>query len=99
MAAVRITHDMGVVAEQAFGAGAVAAIADLVEFEDVAAAQPHRRALGRRLQQIAQGWHRAIMQVGRTAPNAVERLVGIPPGLAEMAETPGITSIEQVLRR
>src|SRR5713226_3845439 len=80
---------------------AVGLIADLGGIEDVAAAVPLLRANRRvalsngaalrgRFEQVAQRRHGAVVKVGRARPDAVERLIGIAGGLAEMAEPPRI---------
>ncbi len=56
-----------------------------------------RTAAWRSVQQIAQGRHRAVVQIGRSRPDAVERVIGIAVRLVEAAEAPGIAGIEQVL--
>src|SRR5689334_23467925 len=101
MPAIAVAGYVRVVEEQVTRGRAVAvgAIADPDGVEDVAAAIPAGRAVRRRLEQVAQGRHRAVVQVGRARPDAVERLVGIAVRLAEMAEAPGIADIERVLRR
>src|SRR5712691_10449759 len=84
---------------------AVTPIADPAGVEDVAAAIPLLWArLGRfeqRLgwfEQVAQRRHGAVVQVWRARPDAVERLVGVAGGLAEVGKAPGIAGVKRVLR-
>ena len=55
----------------------------------------------RRFEQVAHGRHRAVVQIGRAQPDAVERQVGVAVGLAEMREAlVGIGGVEiSLLRR
>src|SRR2546430_375837 len=97
---VAVAGDGCVVQKQVFGgrSEAVAPIADPARVEDVAAAMPLLGARRGGFEQVAQGRHRAVMQVWRARPDAVERLVGIAGRLAEMGKTPGIAGVEGVLR-
>ena len=55
--------------------------------EHVVAAIEHRRPAFGRLEQIAQRRHRAVVQIRPAQPDAVERLVGVAVGLAEVRES------------
>jgi hypothetical protein len=44
---------------------------------------------GRRFEQVAQAGHRAVVQVGRPQPDAVQRHVGVAVGLAELVKRHG----------
>src|SRR2546430_16217128 len=50
------------------------------------------------IQQIPQRRYRAVMQVRRAQPDAVERQVCVSEGFPEMAESPRVTGIKIVLR-
>ena len=62
---------------------------DAVPVVDVVAAVEHRRPLVRKHQRT-QRRHRAVVQVRRAQPDAVERHVRVAVGLAEVAEPPRI---------
>src|SRR5437868_176833 len=64
--------------------------------DDVVAAPEFRRPLLRRLEQIAQRGHRAVVQVRAAQPDAVERHVGVAAGVAEMAEAVLRAGVERV---
>src|SRR3546814_11211597 len=71
--------------------------ADVVRVVDVVAAPERLRPRGSRFQQVAQRRHRAVVQVGRAQPDAVERHAGVADGLAEMVEAPRGAGVPQRL--
>src|SRR3546814_13076489 len=73
--------------------------ADVVRVVDVVAAPERLRPRGSRFQQVAQRRHRAVVQVGRAQPDAVERHVGVAEGLAEMGEAPRVAGVQRRLVR
>ena len=77
--------------------GDVGVEAHLHLVEDVVAAIELRRPLLRRVQQIPQGGHGAVVQIRRARPHAIQRMVGVAVGLAEAGEAEAGVWVERVL--
>src|SRR6185436_19534032 len=78
------------------GLGPARGVAHGVEVIDIVGAIEDLRApLG--IEQRAQRRHRAVVEVGRAQPDAVERRVGVAAGLAEVGQLPRVAGAERVL--
>ena len=69
--------------------------ADVALIEHVVAAIERFRAALRRVQQIAQRRHRAVVKVRAAQPDPVQRMGGVAVGLAEVREPVGRLGIER----
>ena len=73
--------------------------ADFLLIENIVAAIKNLRTFRARIEQVAHRRNRAIMQIRRAQPDAIERHVRVAVGFSKMAEAPRISGIESVLRR
>src|SRR5215467_2010309 len=99
MATIGVAGESGVV--QGIGDALVLSdVGDKTDFfliKHIITAVEHLGSLVRRLQEIAQRWHGAVMEVGRPCPDAVEWVIRIALSLTKVREAVARIRIEGVL--